>query len=63
MTEAPAPDLDPRRWWTLVLALLAITIAVIDTTVLNVSVPGPFEPDMPGIVQWFTENPPGDAGA
>ena len=31
--------------------------------VLNVSVPGPFEPDMPGIVQWFTENPPGDAGA
>ena len=30
--------------------------------VLNFSVPGPFEPDMPGIVQWFTENPPKDAG-
>lgn len=29
--------------------------------VLNVSVPGPFEPGMPGIVRWFRENPPGDA--
>ena len=31
--------------------------------VLNVSAPGPFEPDMPSIVQWFTENPPKDAGS
>ena len=31
--------------------------------VLNFSVPGPFEPDMPAIVQWFKENPPKDAGA
>lgn len=30
--------------------------------VLNLSVPGPFEPDMPAIVQWFTENPPKDVG-
>jgi hypothetical protein len=30
--------------------------------VLNFSVPGPFESDMPAIVQWFTENPPKDAG-
>ena len=29
--------------------------------VLNLSIPGPFEPDMPGIVQWFTEHPPQDA--
>ena len=29
--------------------------------VLNFSVPGPFEPDMPAIVQWFTEHPPQDA--
>ncbi len=29
--------------------------------VLNVSAPGPFEPDMPGIAAWFAENPPGDA--
>lgn len=30
--------------------------------VLNLSIPGPFEPHMPGIVQWFTENPPKNAG-
>ncbi len=28
--------------------------------VLNVSVPGPFEPEMPAIAQWFAENPPKD---
>lgn len=26
--------------------------------VLNLSIPGPFEPLMPGIVQWFAEHPP-----
>ena len=31
--------------------------------VLNLSIPGPFEPHMPSIVQWFTEHPPQDAGA
>jgi mannose-6-phosphate isomerase-like protein (cupin superfamily) len=30
--------------------------------VLNFSVPGGFEEDMPGIVHWFAENPPGKAG-
>jgi mannose-6-phosphate isomerase-like protein (cupin superfamily) len=30
--------------------------------VLNFSVPGGFEPHMPGIAQWFEANPPGDAG-
>jgi len=30
--------------------------------VLNLSIPGPFEPHMPGIVQWFTEHPAQDAG-
>ena len=30
--------------------------------VLNFSVPGDFEEDMPGIAQWFAENPPGRAG-
>jgi len=30
--------------------------------VLNLSIPGPFEPHMPGIVQWFAEHPPKDAG-
>ncbi|HEY4083929.1 MAG TPA: cupin domain-containing protein [Burkholderiaceae bacterium] len=29
---------------------------------LNLQVPGPFEPHMPGIAQWFIENPPGHAG-
>jgi mannose-6-phosphate isomerase-like protein (cupin superfamily) len=29
--------------------------------VLNFSVPGPFEPEMPAIVDWFAENPPKDA--
>ncbi|TAJ17945.1 MAG: cupin domain-containing protein [Planctomycetota bacterium] len=29
--------------------------------VLNVSVPGPFEPAMQGIAEWFRENPPGPA--
>lgn len=30
--------------------------------VLNLSVPGGFEADMPGIAQWFREHPPKDAG-
>lgn len=30
--------------------------------VLNFSTPGNFEPQMPEIVQWFVENPPGPAG-
>jgi mannose-6-phosphate isomerase-like protein (cupin superfamily) len=29
--------------------------------VLNFSIPGGFEPEMPGIAAWFAENPPGDA--
>lgn len=29
---------------------------------LNLSIPGAFEPHMPGIAQWFIENPPGYAG-
>jgi mannose-6-phosphate isomerase-like protein (cupin superfamily) len=28
---------------------------------LNVSAPGDFEQHMPGIAQWFTERPPGEA--
>jgi quercetin dioxygenase-like cupin family protein len=31
--------------------------------VLNLSIPGPFEPDMPEIVKWFAEHPAGDAGS
>ena len=30
--------------------------------VLNLSIPGEFEPHMPSIAQWFIENPPKDAG-
>lgn len=30
--------------------------------VLNLSVPGAFEPEMPGIMDWLIKNPPGDAG-
>ena len=30
---------------------------------LNFSVPGPFEPDMPAIARWFADNPPKDTGA
>jgi len=30
--------------------------------VLNFSVPGPFEPAMPDIMEWFAKNPPGHAG-
>jgi mannose-6-phosphate isomerase-like protein (cupin superfamily) len=29
--------------------------------VLNLSIPGPFEPHMAGISAWFIEHPPGDA--
>lgn len=29
--------------------------------VLNFSAPGDFEPEMPGIAQWFAEHPPGNA--
>ena len=28
--------------------------------VLNLSVPGAFEPAMPGIVEWFRAHPPGE---
>lgn len=30
--------------------------------VLNFSSPGPFEPDMPSIVEWFARNPPQATG-
>lgn len=30
--------------------------------VLNLSCPGGFEEDMPGIVEWFEQHPPGRAG-
>jgi quercetin dioxygenase-like cupin family protein len=30
--------------------------------ILNVSVPGAFEKEMPGISEWFAEHPPGHAG-
>lgn len=30
--------------------------------VLNFSVPGNFEQNMPAIAEWFSNNPPGDAG-
>lgn len=30
--------------------------------VLNFSIPGNFEQNMPGIVEWFTQHPPGYAG-
>lgn len=29
--------------------------------VLNFSAPGPFEPSMPAIAEWFANHPPGDA--
>lgn len=31
--------------------------------VLNFSVPGAFEPEMPAISEWFSEHPAGDTGA
>src|SRR5438105_4781672 len=31
--------------------------------ILNLSIPGPFEPHMPGIAEWFSEHPPGNAGS
>ena len=31
--------------------------------VLNLSIPGKFEQDMPGIAQWFAEHPPGHVGS
>jgi mannose-6-phosphate isomerase-like protein (cupin superfamily) len=30
--------------------------------VLNLSVPGAFEPQMPSIAEWFVQHPPQDAG-
>src|SRR5688500_9322948 len=30
--------------------------------VLNISIPGGFEPNMPGIADWFRDHPPGAAG-
>jgi hypothetical protein len=30
--------------------------------VLNLSIPGEFEPHKAGIAQWFLEHPPGNAG-
>lgn len=31
--------------------------------ILNFSAPGPFEPEMPGISEWFLQNPPKDTGS
>ncbi|QDU83760.1 Cupin domain protein [Planctomycetes bacterium Pla163] len=31
--------------------------------ILNVSIPGGFEPHMPAIAEWFARHPPGDANA
>ena len=31
--------------------------------ILNLSIPGAFEPAMTGISEWFKEHPPGNAGA
>jgi MFS family permease len=39
MEDDVAAPLDPRRWWTLGFMLMAGVIVVVDTTVLNVSVP------------------------
>ena len=36
---ADHPALDPRRWITLVIILMAVLIAALDTTVLNVAIP------------------------
>jgi EmrB/QacA subfamily drug resistance transporter len=38
-TTADAPVPDPRRWITLLIILMAILIAALDTTVLNVAIP------------------------
>ncbi len=37
----PVPDvvLDPRRWFTLAVVILAVLIAALDTTILNVAIP------------------------
>jgi EmrB/QacA subfamily drug resistance transporter len=55
IAEPDEPDeLDPRRWWALALALLAISICVIDNTVLTVSIPTmmrDLDASLPGI-QW-----------
>ncbi|HEX4492056.1 MAG TPA: MFS transporter [Acidimicrobiia bacterium] len=39
VTVADNPELDPARWVTLVIVLLAAFIVVLDNTVLNVSIP------------------------
>jgi EmrB/QacA subfamily drug resistance transporter len=36
--DGSAP-VDPRRWWVLGFALIAMVVVVVDTTVLNVSIP------------------------
>jgi len=35
----------------------------VQAAVLNFSVPGPFEPNMPGIAEWFAKHPPRHAGS
>src|SRR5215469_13504729 len=39
LTEPPPDDVDPRRWVTLAIVLIATLIVVLDNTVLNVAVP------------------------
>lgn len=39
ITDAPDETADPRRWITLGILLLAVLIAALDTTVLNVAIP------------------------
>jgi EmrB/QacA subfamily drug resistance transporter len=39
VSETREPHLDPRRWFTLVIAILSAFIVVLDNTVLNVAIP------------------------
>jgi hypothetical protein len=48
-----------RQIITLLLSL-ALTFAL-TSRVLNLSIPGEFEKNMPAIAEYFAENPPGDA--
>src|SRR4051794_4874578 len=51
---ASAPHLDPARWVTLVIVLMAAFIVVLDNTVLNVAIPTilrDFHPPLPAL-EW-----------
>jgi len=55
--DAPHPESDPRRWWTLAVLCTSLVLITIDTTILNVAIPtlGRTVAGSTGELQWIVD--------